>query len=38
MLVFAKNENCEYYSIDEVINELQPYGYVNVIAKVSGMP
>ena len=36
-LVFAKSENCKYHSIDEVINKLQPYNYVNVIVNVTGM-
>ena len=36
-LVFVKSENCKYHSIDEVINKLQPYNYVNVIVNVIGM-
>ena len=36
-LVFAKNGNCKYYSIEEFINELQSYGDVNASAKVNGM-
>ena len=33
-LVFTKKESCHFATLDEIINELEPFQYVNLTAKV----